>query len=119
MLSATGSFSVGALALVFVEVRARPAVAPYHLGAISIIAYGFDRAALHRFFAEPFLVWRLRLLVNVGVAAVVIPLEVCRGCFAAQITIDALIIDIEFARYILGIFVCGVGHVFPEGEAER
>jgi len=99
-----------------VEVTARPAVAPYHLGAISIIAYGFDRAALHRFFAEPLLVWRLRLLVNVGVAAVVIPLEVCRGGFAAQIAIDALIIDVEFARYVLGVLVRGICHVFPESE---
>jgi hypothetical protein len=119
MLSATGSFSVGALALVFVEVTARPAVARYHLGAISVIANGFNRAAFHRFFAEPFFFGCLRLLVNVGVAAVVIPLEVCRGGFAAQITVDALIIDIEFARYVLGIFVRGVGHVFPEGEMER
>jgi hypothetical protein len=102
-----------------VEVTARPAVAPYHLGAISVITNGFNRAAFHRFSAEPFLVLRLRLFVNVGVATVVIPLEVCRGGFAAQITIDALIIDIEFARYVLGIFVRGVGHVFPEGEAER
>jgi hypothetical protein len=119
MLSATGSFSVGAFALVFVEVTTRPAVARYHLGAISVIANGFNRAAFHRFSAEPFLVLRLRLLVNVGVATVVIPLEVCRGGFAAQITVDALIIDIEFARYVLGIFVRCVGHVFPEGEAER
>jgi len=102
-----------------VEVTARPAVGPYHLGAISVIANRFHRAAFHRFFAEYFFFWRLRLLVNEGVAAVVIPLEVCRGGFAAQITIDALIIDIEFARYVLGIFVRGVGHVFPEGEAER
>jgi hypothetical protein len=98
---------------------ARPAVATYDLGAISVTAYGFNWAAFHRLFAEPFLVWRLRLLVNVGVAAVVISLEICRGGFAAQITIDALIIDIEFARDVLGIFVRGVGHVFPDGEAER
>jgi hypothetical protein len=91
----------------------------YKSSAISVIANGFNRAAFHRFFAEPFLLWTLRLLVNVGVAAVVIPLEVCRSGFAAQITIDALIIDIEFARYVLGIFVRGVGHVFPDGEAKR
>jgi len=88
----------------------------YKSGAVSVIANGFNRAAFHCFLAEAFFVGRLRLLVNVGVAAVVIPLEVRRSGFAAQITIDALIIDIEFARYVLGIFVRGVGHVFPESE---
>jgi hypothetical protein len=53
------------------------------------------------------------------VTPIVVPLEICRSGFTAQITIDALIIDIEFALYVLGIFVRGVGHVFPNGEAER
>jgi hypothetical protein len=46
-------------------------------------------------------------------ATVIIPLEVCGRGFAAQIAVDALIIDVEFARYVLGVFVCGIGHGFP------
>jgi hypothetical protein len=91
----------------------------YKLGAVPIVADRFDGAAFHRFFAETFFVWRLGLLINVRVAAVIVPFEIRGGGFAAQVAIDALIIDIEFARYVFGVFVRGVGHVFPEGEAER
>jgi hypothetical protein len=88
-------------------------------GAVPVIADRFDRAAFHRFFAETFLVGRLRLFVNVGMPAVIVPFEIGRSSLAAQIAVDALIIDIEFARYVFGVFVRGVGHVFPEGEMER
>jgi hypothetical protein len=97
---------------------ARPAVAPYHLRAVPVVADRFDWAAFHRFLAEAFFVWRLRLFVNVGVAAIIIPFEIRGRGFAAQIAVDTLIIDVEFARYVLGVFVRGVGHVFPEGEVE-
>jgi len=55
-------------------------------------------------------------------AAIIVPLEIGRGSFAAQIAIDALIIDIEFARHVFGVFVCDVGHGFPRkvsGTLER
>jgi hypothetical protein len=53
-------------------------------------------------------------------ATVIIPLEVCGRGFAAQIAVDALIIDVEFARYVLGVFVCGIGHGFSrKNEVER
>jgi hypothetical protein len=45
-------------------------------------------------------------------AAVVVPFEIGRRGFAAQIAIDALIIDIEFARYVFGVFVRNIGHGF-------
>ena len=45
-------------------------------------------------------------------AAVVVPLEVRRRCFAAQITVDALVIDVELTGYVFGVFVCGIGHGF-------
>jgi len=91
----------------------------YKLGAVPVVADRFDGAAFHRFLAETFFVGRLRLLVNVGVAAIIIPFEIRGGRLAAQVAVDALIIDVEFARYVLGVFVRGVGHVFPEGEVER
>jgi len=78
----------------------------------AVIANRFDRATLHRFFAERFLVKGLWLLVNVGMTPVVVAFET-GGCrFAAQIAVDALIIDIEWPRYVLGVFVCDVGHSF-------
>jgi hypothetical protein len=43
---------------------------------------------------------------------VVVALET-GGCrFAAQIAVDALIIDVECPRYVFGVFVCNVGHSF-------
>jgi hypothetical protein len=52
-------------------------------------------------------------------AAVIVPLEIGGRGFAAQIAIDALIIDVEFARYVFGVFVRGIGHVFfPKNEVE-
>jgi hypothetical protein len=52
------------------------------------------------------------LFIDVGMAAVVVPFEI-GGCrFPAQITVDALIIDVEFARYVFGVFVRDIGHGF-------
>jgi hypothetical protein len=54
------------------------------------------------------------------VAAIVVALEIGRRSFAAQIAVDALIIDIEFAFYVFGVFVRGVGHSFSgKSEGER
>jgi hypothetical protein len=45
-------------------------------------------------------------------AAVIVPFEIGGRGFAAQIAVDALIIYVEFAWYVLGVFVCGIGHGF-------
>jgi hypothetical protein len=86
----------------------------------AVVANGLDRTAFHRFFAKSFFVWCLRLFIDVGMAAVIVPLEIGRRGFAAQIAIDTLIIDIEFARYIFGVFVRDIGHgFFRKNEVER
>jgi hypothetical protein len=90
------------------HVEARLAVAPYQLGAV--VANSFDRTAFHRFFAKRFFFRSLRLFVNVGMAAVIVALEIGGRSFTAQIAVDALIIDIEFSRYVFSVFVCGIGH---------
>src|SRR5437899_11261529 len=82
------------------------------LRPVSIIADRFDRTAFHRFFAKSFFFRRLWLFINVGMAAVIVPLEIGGRGFTAQIAVDALIIDIKFARYVFGVFVCGIGHGF-------
>jgi hypothetical protein len=99
---------------------ARLAVAPYQLRAIAIVTDRFDRAAFHRFFAEPLFLRRFWLFIHVGMAAVIVPLEVGGRRFAAQIAVDALVIDVKFAGYVFGVFVRGVGHDFSrKSEAER
>jgi hypothetical protein len=45
------------------------------------------------------------------VAAIIIAFEIRRRSLAAQIAVDTLIIDVKFARYVLGVFVRCVGHV--------
>jgi hypothetical protein len=52
------------------------------------------------------------LLIDIGMAAIVVPFEIGGRSFAAQIAIDALIVDVEFARYVFGVFVCDIGHGF-------
>jgi len=45
------------------------------------------------------------------VAAIIIAFEIRRRSLAAQIAVDTLIIDVKFARYVLGVFVHCVGHI--------
>jgi hypothetical protein len=74
------------------------------------VADGFHGAAFHGFLAQRLLLRRLGLFVNVGVPAIVIAGEIARSGFAAEIAVDALVIDVEFACDVLGIFVCDVSH---------
>ena len=78
----------------------------------AVVADRFDGATFHRFLAKRFLFGRLGLLVNVGVTAVVISLEIGGRSLAAQIAVDALLIDVERAGCVLGVLVGGVGHIF-------
>jgi hypothetical protein len=77
---------------------------------LAVVADGLDRAAFHRFFALGFFFGRGGLFENVGITAVVVSGEIGRGSFAAQITIDALVIDVIFARRVFWIFICDVSH---------
>src|SRR5262249_34545175 len=81
------------------------------ISTVSRVADCLDGTAFHRFLAETFFLRGFRLLVHVGVAPIIIPFEIRGSGLAAQIAVDALIIDIEFARYVLGVFVRCVGHV--------
>jgi hypothetical protein len=81
---------------------------PWLLGAV--VANGLDGAAFHRFLAELLFVLGSRLLVNVGIAAVVVAAEIARGRFAAQIAVDALIVDVVLAGQVFRIAICDVSH---------
>ena len=43
-------------------------------------------------------------------AAVVVALEIGRRSLTAQIAVDALIIDVKFARHVFGVFVRYISH---------
>jgi hypothetical protein len=94
-------------------------IAACHLCAVPVAADRFNRTPFHSFFAETFFIGRLRLLIDVGVTAVIIAFEIGRSCLAAQIAIDALIIDVEFPGYVLGVFVRCVSHVSLKVKVER
>ena len=80
-------------------------------GGLSAVATdGLDGAAFHGFLAEGFFLGRLGLLIDKGVAPIVVALEIGRGRLTAQVAVDALIIDIEFSVYIFRVFVCSVCH---------
>jgi hypothetical protein len=60
------------------------------------------------------------LFIDVGMAAVIVPFEIGRRGFAAQIAIDALIIDIEFARYVSAYLFATSAMAFSQkNEVER
>jgi hypothetical protein len=80
------------------------------LGAV--VADGFHGAAFLGFVAALFLVGRGRLLVNEGVTAVFVALEIVRGRLAAQVTVNALVVHVEFAGDVFGVFVSSVSHNF-------
>jgi hypothetical protein len=75
-----------------------------------VITNRFDRAAFFGFLAARFLFRRSGLLVNEGVAAVVIAFEIIRSGFAAEIAVNALVVHVVFAGDIFRIFVCNVSH---------
>jgi hypothetical protein len=91
----------------------------YRLRAVPVVADGLDRTAFHRFSAKSFFLRRLRLLVNVRMTAVIVPFKIGGRSFAAQIAVDALIVHVEFAGYVLGVFVCGIGHGFSLKSEEE
>src|SRR2546430_17436468 len=89
-------------------------------GLRAVVADRFDWATFHRFFAEALFLRRLWLFIDVGMAAVVVSLEIGGRGFAAQIAVHALIIAAKLAPYGFGVVVLSVGHGFPvKNEAGR
>lgn len=78
------------------------------LGAV--IANGFNGAAFFGLFALSLFLGGGGLFENERIAAVVVTGEVFRGRLPAQVTIDTLVIDVELATGVFGVFVCYVSH---------
>ena len=79
-------------------------------GLGAVVADGLDRAAFLGFLALAFFLGGFRLLVDEGIAAVVVALEVVGGGFAAEVAVDALVVDVELATGVFGVAICVVSH---------
>lgn len=66
-----------------------------------VVADSFDRAGVESFLAKLKLFGSFGLLVNVGVAVLVVSSEIGRRSITADIAIDTLPVDIEFAPGII------------------
>jgi len=64
---------------------------------LAVFADGFHWAPLKGFHAKTNVFFGLRLLVHVGIASLVVACEERRSGLSTKITVDALLIDIEFA----------------------
>ena len=80
------------------------------LPSASVIADGFYRTAFHRFLAKLLFFGSRGLLVNVGVAAIIIAAKITRGGLAAEVTVNASGVDIESARNVFGHLFGPFGH---------
>ena len=76
----------------------------------TVVANGLNGAAFLGVFAAPFLLGILRLLRDVRIPAIFVPLEVVGRRLPAQIAIYALVVDVVFAWNVLRIFVCDISH---------
>ena len=77
---------------------------------LAVIADRFYGATFLGFPAAGFFLRIFGLLIDEGIAAVVVAFEIIRGCFAAEIAVNALIIDVEFAAGVFWISVRNVSH---------
>lgn len=73
---------------------------------VAVVADGFDRAAFQGLHAEADFFLSSRLFMDKGIAAFIMSCEESWSCFAAEIAVDALLIDVELARRVFRPFVC-------------
>ena len=77
---------------------------------LAVIADRLNRATFFGFFAASFFLGIFGLFMNERIAAVVVAFEIIRSRFAAEIAVNALIIDVVFAGGIFRISVRNVSH---------
>src|SRR5215469_5606046 len=76
-----------------------------------ILADRFHWTVLHRFLAQCFLVWCLRLTKNIGVPCGVVASENIRRNISALITINALVVYIKATESVLCTPIFNVCHI--------
>jgi hypothetical protein len=50
------------------------------------------------------------LLEDERISTVLVPFEIVRRGFAAQVTVNALVVHVVFTGDVFGVFICGVSH---------
>jgi hypothetical protein len=76
----------------------------------AVVADGLDGAAFKGFHAKGSLFLGGRLLMDEGIAAFVMARKEIGRRFAAEIAVNALLIDVEFARGVVLPLLCFVSH---------
>ena len=79
----------------------------------AIVADGFHRTSFHGLLTQGFFLLVLRLFVEKGVAAIIVPGEILRRRFAAEVTINALGVAVVFACCVVFIFIFFSRHDKP------
>jgi endonuclease V-like protein UPF0215 family len=77
-----------------------------------VISYCFDRADVHRFFAQPQFFRRRGLSVNVRITVFVLAREIRRRSVAANVAINAIAINVKFARHVFRQSVFDLSHFY-------
>ena len=80
-------------------------------GLLAVVPNRFDGAAFHGFLALRFFVGRGRLFEDERISAIIITREIARSRLAAQVTINALIVNVESSRNTFRIFICDISHI--------
>jgi hypothetical protein len=80
------------------------------LELFAVVADSFHWAAFFGFFAKGLFFRRRWLFIYEGITTVVTPSEIVWSCFAAQIAVDALIVDVEFAGHVVAVPIRNVCH---------
>ena len=71
----------------------------------AIVADGFHRTTFHGFLTQGFFLLVLRLFVEIGIAAIIVPGEILRRRFAPQVTINALSVAVVFTCCVVFVFI--------------
>lgn len=85
----------------------------------TVVANGFDGTAFHGLFAGGFFFGGRRLLHDVRITSVIPAGVILRCSFAAQVAVDALVVDEVLTRDVLGIPICNVSHKSKSGKRYR
>jgi hypothetical protein len=79
-------------------------------GSLAVVADGLDGAAFEGFRAQGGFLLGRRLFLDVGVAPLVVAREERGRRLSAQVAVDALLVNVEFASDVGFPFVCFVCH---------
>jgi hypothetical protein len=76
----------------------------------SVISNRFHRASFLRLVAKGFFFRVFGLFLHVGIPAIIVSRKIRRSRFTAEVTINALVINVKFSWDVIPISVCNVSH---------